>query len=489
MAETLDYKKELHVPKDKISDFADLVCSATVQNREEAVIIKTSGGKLTVVSPKKDNNIMLLSCSGNHELSNPEEYAASMVTNMVRNADILDMDMVGFANVIDYNKFDEDLGKRIYDAVTKEANKHKKVNMNGENAGLGSIITKGFNISGTAIGYTDLEPGVYTTDDGLKYAVFNPEGKFVFLNSDGVGTKMLIHQRTGRLENSIDDFFAMVADDALRKGAIIKYIAGMVESKTDLSSAIWRKLIERADMHALRGEFSYLLQKDIVGDRLSGYSFNPVNVGGTAVSVIDTEILNNMPRPMPGDAILAIVQENNLNPRSNGISKLRLGFEAMYGKEWHNALVDGMKVGDFAGAPSVVYYPVFRDMLLSGQITGFYHMSGGSHNKKFAKPFAKLGLYADLDGIHVPHPLMIKLFEHLESKEGMTLEDAFDIFPMGNDCYITTNSPKQMISRLYTKWGLVAKQVGVVQSADAAGKTGINLTSWRGAPVYYNGKD
>jgi phosphoribosylaminoimidazole (AIR) synthetase len=483
------YIREFHVPKHEASALADQYSARTLDNRPEAELVKTPGGVFKTFSTSNGRNVMVFSEVGDPSLTDPAQYTASLVRNMAGHALLLGMDFVGFTNIVDYQKFDAGLTDIIMSTMEKESNAARAVMLNGEQAQLGSIVTNAFNISGTAMGFTDKKPGKYTTFSGLRYAVFDPEGQNVFACSDGPGTKMLVHQRTGRLENSIDDTTAMVGDDALRKAAIIKYIALLIESGDKLPASVYKRIEARAKMHERRGDFKYLLQQDVVGNRLSGYSKNPVNEDATAVGVISADVLKNMPRSMPGDVMLAIMNAHNHNPRANGVSKLRNGLEEIFGENWHKVYAEGMKVGDFAGAPSEVYYPVFRDMLLQRQISGFYHMSGGSHNSKLAEPLAKLGLFVSMCGVFDPHPIMQKLFAHYHAKTGMTEREACEVWPYFADCYVTTSKPAETMAALRNNWGLTVRPVGILESAEKAGVTGISLISpVTGEKIEYDGR-
>jgi phosphoribosylaminoimidazole (AIR) synthetase len=176
------------------------------------------------------------------------------------------------------------------------------------------------------------------------------------------------------------------------------------------------------------------------------------------------------------------VIRNKDNPtfRSNGITKVREGLKQIYGEEWHMQKFNGQKVGKLAGAPSTVFYTVFRELLGRKFATSCSHMSGGAYEGKFARVFAKYGLYAEISDLFEPPALMQKLVEHYK----LVPEEAYRIWNMGNEGYITTANVEDAAAVL-KRHGLEGRKVGVV--AAACDKTGLTI-KLKDAEIYYPGK-
>jgi phosphoribosylformylglycinamidine cyclo-ligase len=200
------------------------------------------------------------------------------------------------------------------------------------------------------------------------------------------------------------------------------------------------------------------------------------------VSLIDPEFLKKMPQPKPGDYLIAIRRPDSPTFRSNGITKMRTGLRELYGKDWHKKDFAGQNLGELAETPSTIFYPVFTDMLQEGLATGVYHMSGGAHNGKLARPLAKYGLHADIANPFEPPALMNRLVKHFKLKP----EEAYEIWNMGNEGYVAVPDARVFEAVEFLKQrSLEPRVVGKIR--EEAGKTGVTIHT-KSTKVYYSGK-
>jgi phosphoribosylaminoimidazole (AIR) synthetase len=323
----------------------------------------------------------------------------------------------------------------------------------------------------------DHESGSLRMKD-VEFAIFNHENMPIFMNSDGVGTKIEIAERTKHHTN-MHDLFAMLMDDAIKKAAEVKVLSAVYESRE--KKVLLESLLRNSGKKlAKQTGITFTMQAEKLGERVNGYGDEPYNLGGTCVSLIDEKALANPPVPKPGNYIVVIRNKDNPTFRSNGITKVREGLKQIYGEEWHMQKFNDHRVGKLAGAPSTVFYPVFRELWGRKFATSFSHMSGGAYEGKFARVFAKYGLYAEISDLFEPPALMQKLVEHYK----LAPEEAYRIWNMGNEGYITTARLNDAVGVL-RRYGLEGKSVGVVTAAHD--KTGLTI-KLKDAEIYYPGK-
>lgn len=405
-----------------------------------------------------------------------EKHAASLVDRLVSNAMGRPL---GFANVIDSRTGDTGMLERIAKAMVGKANEHGIAIMNGENAILGERV-KEANVSGTMISIVpkkawDKGLGVFV-DNGVYYAIFDPMGKAVTINSDGVGTKTEFYERIERYTLGILDWIAMILDDTIKTGAIARVASGVVETRGDIPV---KNILEALKGRLPRMGFIPILQPEDVGDRLNGYCecAPAYNISGSVVSIIDEERLRNPLKPGAGEYLIAI-RKKNPNPRSNGITHKRKMMVELFGEHYQNT-PEGKLFLDYLAEPSAILYPVFRDLIELGLATSVYHMSGGAFDGKLSKTLAQNGLFAVLSNLFKPDSR--ELFFMRASRT--SVEDAYRKWPMGNDGFITSKYPFEAIELIGDR-GFEARAVGRLI---ADGRKGIELEAFNGRRVHYWG--
>ena len=483
------YIEEIIKKGDDGSDILHDICKHTHSFRKEVVDVDSSTGGLTGLRLTKNNKVAVHSSGGDPSIGDVSEYVASLVDRLVEQSHDIGAKPIAMTNIIDMPVIDLDVIKTAGKALYEQTKKHKVAIINGELAGLGyECVASPLNISGTMISAIDSSHvnGIYEKGVLAEFecAVFDHENKLIFANSDGIGTKILIYQLledtyTAKNTMGLQDTIAMDADDAGKKGAVIKLIALTTEtrSKTNLEDILRTKANELARKVGIES----IMHVEHLGKRINGYGDSPYNLNATTVSLIDDATLKNPPVPKPGDYILAIRDPEHLGFRSNGITKLRQGLAKVFGENWHKEKFWDKNVAELAAVPSTVFYPVFRELWQKKLATSFYHMSGGAHNGKLARPLAKHNLYAELHNVFKPTALMQLLVDQM----GITPEDAYAMWNMGNEAYITTKSPTQA-ARVLHKYGLESIVAGVVQAAEN-NKTGITINLPL-KQIYYSGR-
>ncbi|VVB78974.1 Phosphoribosylformylglycinamidine cyclo-ligase [uncultured archaeon] len=418
------------------------------------------------------------------------KYSQSVVKNIINAGNSIQSEIVGIANVIDASSTDEGLVRVVGESL-RDAAKHYRVPiLNGELANLGKRVNCECNITSTGIGFISRNsqflkkvPGSFSYYDEKSekencFGVFDPKGKPVIINSDGIGTKTEFYERFEKYSEGVIDFFAMNLDDCIKLGATPQVISGLIEYSGNVPV---EDIINRANSKAKELGIVSIMQDENVGDRIKGY-FSPFNISGSVVSTIDVRRLASLPSPRPGDSLISI--RGKPNPRSNGITVKRELMERLFGRHWNN-LDEGKIFGKYLAEPSTIFYPVFKELFDAGLATSVYHMSGGAFNGKLAKPIARHGLYVEIGKNSNEELFDPDWREVLMASYCSSIESCYEKWPMGNEGFVTTSLPGSAIAMI-CEHDLEAKVVGKLEKR-SDGKTGIKLKAFNGKEIIFNG--
>lgn len=470
---------------DSGSDLLNRICAPTLANNALVDIISEGTGGIAVLRIPEDHNVAVFPASGDPRETDLASYSASLVDDMIYVAKKQEIIPVAFLDVVD-SRDDEPSDLRVMaEAMVAKANEYGLAILNGENAVLGDRVNTVANLSGTMIGIQSSKNGSLTTNVpstvetlNRMIGIFDPNGNAVSGNADGVGTKTEIYERGRLFPRAIHDFAAMNYDDTIKLGAIAQALVGTVETRGRIP---YKQIVE--DTIKLAGEMDCLavLMQEEMGDRIAGFGPDNYNMSGAAISTINEERLRNLPKPSAGESLIAIRGEPN--PRSNGISAKREIATRLYGENWHTTS-EGKELMKYMSEPSIVLYPVFKQLLDSGIATSVYHMSGGAFDGKLARPLAKHDLYVQMENIFAPN----KWDCLFADEDNASAEQAYKVWQMGNDGFVTAQDPERA-HNVIKNFGLQSRTVGQLQEA-SNGKTGVEFMPHIGVdPVHYSGKD
>lgn len=478
-----DYIKKVIEVGDEGSKFLAAKCAPTLKNSEFVDVLEEGMNGIAVLRIPKDYEVIVHSVGGDPKIKDLEAYASSLVDRLVLQSNIIGATPVAFANVVDSRTGDLSMLEKIANGLLQGANSHKLAIVNGENAILGDRVNCDANLSGTMISIRKLNsifslsptPNI---NEEIFYAKFNPNGKAVFTNSDGIGTKTEFYERTERYELGLYDSLAMKVDDAIKIGATVMVVSDVVERKGNIPMAL---LSDETIKIMNKMGFSYILQEEDVGKRIKGYnnSVPSFNISGSCVSIIDEKRFKNPLKPSAKQYLIAIAGKPN--PRSNGITDKRVITPKLFGEDYHTTR-EGKLFLEYLAQPSEVLYPLFKELVDNKLATSVYHMSGGAFNGKLARPIAKHDLYISIDNLFSPDWRELTL----AGAAFTSAEKAYSKWPMGNDGFITTDNPDKAI-RLIKKQGFDARVVGQLENS-VNGKTGVELNAYNGEKVYFSGK-
>ena len=497
-----DYIKRVIQQGDEGSRLLAAICAPTPRTNGLVRILEEGMNGIAVLNVPKDHFAVVHSSGGNPRYRDATRHAASLVDRLVEQADYVGAIPVALADVIDANNGDKLLIESIGSAIANRADYHGVSIINGELAILGNRINPEVqaNVSGTMLSLIPksqsgrLMRREYTVSHSndviqiigrnrVEYALFDPKGKYIYVNSDGVGTKLEFYERTKEYAKAVWDFFAMTWDDKVKLGAKTVVTASVCETKGTIP---YDKIKERACSVAEELKSVSIMQREEVGQRIQSYrpSVPAFNLSGSVVSVIDEERFKNPLKPSPGEYLIA-VRSPKPNPRSNGITDLRRILCEMLGNNYHNR-EEGKEYLEYAAQPSFIFAPYFEKLLAEGLATSFFHLSGGSFNGKLARPLRNNGLYIELEDIFKPDYRVENLVRH----DNMPLELAYAKWPMGNEAFFSTPTPARAM--LYARnLGLEANLVGQLK-VTKDDKTGITLLGIKGSDgedIYYSGKE
>lgn len=463
----MDYVKDVVQQGDAGSRLLAERLARTLEHAPYVETISTGMHGISVVRVPRDYCVVVHSATGNALKYDLAAYATSLIDRLIGDAERIGARPVAFANVIDSPTGDLHTLEIIADTFVDYALRRGIAVVNGENAILGERVGASANLMGTMLSVlpkADL-PGITfplrAEMDGVRYVVLDPRGAPVYMNCDGVGTKMELYERLGRYDGALRDALAMVCDDAVKIAAKVQVVSAIVETHGGVP-------VDELRREAVRLGTSigvvYVLGHEHVGIRLRSYAEKvpAYNINATAVSFIDEGRLKRPPTPKAGDFLIA-VRGPMPNPRSNGISAIRKALNEKYGTEWHKAR-DGMFFLSYLTEPSVIFYPLFSMLLELGRASSVYHISGGGLEGKLAQPLARHGLAVEVTNLFPPHEIEIELAELSK----MSVRDCMRTRRWGTDGFITTSTPGEAVDEIRAN-GLEARAVGSLVPSKVGG--------------------
>ena len=477
--------------KDEMSQLLAETAATTLHCNSHIETIQQGKNRIIISRIPQDSVAIVFSVGGDIKELRTREYAESAIKRLLHAGKNISADLIGFADVIDARRTNRGLVEVIGETLAREARKRGLGILNGELANLGIRVVSEYNLSLTGLGFIPKAskfakeiPGTFTHDK-INYAVFDPKLLPIFINSDGIRTKTELYERTGEFKLGVNDFFAMNLDDCVKLGTVPQVISGVVETKGAIP---FKKINKHAVKLGKTLEILSILQHEPMENRILGYDFfaPSYNISGSVVSTIDEETLRALPMPHAGDYLIAI--RGKPNPRSNGITVKRELMERLFGKDWHKTR-EGKVFIKYLAQPSTIFYPVFKDLFDKDLASSVYHMSGGAYNGKLARPLAKHNLFVKIgkdDTCAIEDLFEPDWREILMSAYTLSVRDAYAIWPMGNEAFVTSNYPIRAKDIIRHKFGLEARTVGRLETA-VNGHAGVMLRTYNGQEVYFNG--
>lgn len=230
-------------------------------------------------------------------------------------------------------------------------------------------------------------------------------------STDGVGTKLLIANLTGRHDKVGIDLVAMNVNDVLCTGAqplfFLDYIAcGRLEKR--LLDSVMKGIVEgcrQAGCALIGGE---------TAEMPGMYSGKDYDLAGFTVGVVESDKLLDGSLIEPGDAVIGLASSGI---HSNGYSLVRKALSSDEQKKYAKVLME----------PTRIYVKPVLALLEKFQVHGMAHITGGAFYEKLTKVLPK-GLCFSIrkQSWRIP-----RIFQLIQDKGYVPDHDMYKTFNMG----------------------------------------------------------
>ncbi|MBD3360169.1 phosphoribosylformylglycinamidine cyclo-ligase [Candidatus Peregrinibacteria bacterium] len=253
-------------------------------------------------------------------------------------------------------------------------------------------------------------------------------------NDDGIGTKMIIGERSEKLDTLGFDLVAMVADDAVCVGAEPVSISNTLDVN-QLNEEKVKALMSGLETACLEnkiiipgGEIAEL------GDMCNNYVWN-----ATCLGIVEKDKIISGKDIQAGDKIIGL---RSAGLRSNGFSLVRHILKQKLGDNWYFEKYDPeMTWGQITLTPSKIYTGAVMEMHgrfkeeKKVNLKGITHVTGGGIKNNLKRTLKKSGLGAKLDNLPDPPELIKRLMEMGE----VGIDEAYRTWNMGVGMILISN--------------------------------------------------
>ena len=244
----------------------------------------------------------------------------------------------------------------------------------------------------------------------------------IAVGTDGVGSKLIVAERTGRYDTIGIDCIAMNVNDVICVGAepiaVLDYLA-VEQTDPDVFAAIARGLkagAEQAGVEIPGGEVAVLPELIRGHPSPTGFDLTAACFGTVALDRIVTGR-----ECAAGDALIGLPSSGL---HSNGYTLARRVLEPL-GLDARPAALGGASVADALLEPTVIYVRAVLELLRSGlPVHGLAHITGGG--------LANLLRLSDAVGFAIESPLPVPpVFDLIRSHGTVPEAELWDVFNMG----------------------------------------------------------
>lgn len=239
--------------------------------------------------------------------------------------------------------------------------------------------------------------------------------------TDGVGTKVLLAQASGRLDTIGIDCVAMCVNDILAQGAqplfFLDYLA-VGAAEPEKIEAIVAGVAEgcvQAGAALVGGETAEM--PDL-------YSQDEFDLAGFCVGVADEKNILDGTQVSEGDLLIGLPSSGI---HSNGYSLVRKLFFKDNHYDFEHVLSDGQTLLDHLLTPTRIYVQEVLPLVEKQLVKGLAHITGGGFYENVPRMFNK-PLTAVIDTQAWETPL---IFQELQNLGKITFDEMFNIFNMG----------------------------------------------------------
>ncbi len=244
----------------------------------------------------------------------------------------------------------------------------------------------------------------------------------IAVGTDGVGSKLIVAETTGRYDTVGIDCIAMNVNDVVCVGAepiaVLDYLA-VERTDPDVFAAIARGLKAGAELAGVEipgGEVAVLPELIRGHPSPHGFDLTAACFGTVALDRIVTG-----ERCAPGDALIGLPSSGL---HSNGYTLARRVLEPL-GLDTRPDTLGGASVADALLEPTVIYVRAVLELLRSGlPVHGLAHITGGG--------LANLLRLSDAVGFAIEAPLPVPpVFDLIRTHGGVPEAELWGVFNMG----------------------------------------------------------
>ena len=237
----------------------------------------------------------------------------------------------------------------------------------------------------------------------------------LMMSTDGIGTKLDLARRTGRLDGVGYDLVAMVIDDLAAAGAqplaLTDYIAVGRIDPDEVATIV-------ASIAAACSSAGVALIGGETAEHPGTMPPDALDVAAAAVGVAEGSAMLDPTTIIPGDSVIGVASPNL---RSNGFSLVR----AIVGDPDEGTLVGDTPLSDVLTAPSVIYSPAA--VAVRAQVKAFAHVTGGGVPGNVTRVLPPV-VDALIHGDSWPTP---PVFDFLQERGEVALDEMRRVFNMG----------------------------------------------------------
>lgn len=296
-----------------------------------------------------------------------------------------------------------------------------------------------------------------------------PEGTLMGMGFDGIGTKVKVAQMVGDHRTIAYDLIAMIAEDALVRGAepvlagTIFDVNSLKNSKGEPFLKEVRQLAEgyinaskAANVVVLTGETAE------IGDCVGGFGQFNYNWGAGLVWFAKKDRMFTGMEIKEGDSLVGLLEDGF---RSNGLSLTRKILGNEFGVEWHKIRWNDNEstLGRMVLNPSKLYTRAVVDMFggYNGkprtELHGVVHITGGGIPGKLGRVLKPSGLGAIIDNPLEPSEFM----KYVQRLGDVSDYEAYKTWNGGQGMVLITPKPEEVIN-IASKHGIYSERIGEV---------------------------
>ncbi len=300
-----------------------------------------------------------------------------------------------------------------------------------------------------------------------------PIGTYTNIGFDTVGTKSELAQRVGIHNTIAYDLVAMVADDAVVRGAEAVMLGSNLETNSlgNSEKNYLPEIQELANGYAAAANVAGVVitngETAQIGNGVGGYGDFCYNWGASLVWFAHQSRMFNGSEIQPGDTLVGLAEPGM---RCNGFSLVRKVLQEKHGDQWHNEPFASSTFGQELLKPSLIYCKAITEMTggwnpnvaPAAPVHGVAHITGGGMPEKVGRMLKNSRYGAGISSPFSPNELTL----YLQEFGDVTDLEAYRTWNMGQGMVIATPDPNAVMA-VSTKYGLQSKIIGTIISEHA----------------------